>query len=374
MATPTAPSRNGRPCVSLMMTPTRAPSASAIACRIASAEASGFLGSIATHCGPRPTLLWSTPAFAQMNPSRCSAMINPGRTRSTARDSFKITWHSRGSFFASSASCNARGPGVTSSRLTTLPSALETTFCATTRISKSSGATSLKRKISRIRRDRSSPGRTSGKPTGTQTVSVRMPNYESRARGVGIRKLRRNKKYTNFLLRPTGRRTLFLCILMPDPGSLIPPSSSIKACDLDPQIPPPVSPVDRQEQTGQLLQDAGLDQRTHIDRSHPDRAHQPGDDLLRVLVIAAQQDVAVWRSGQIGQHRCAHGVKTSDDTGPGEHPARLFCRRIGLRSPRGRIREGYRRIDDDLPGRRIRNPSQNLRVGIVWNGDDDHRS
>src|SRR2546428_2560908 len=106
-------------------------------------------------------------------------------------------------------------------------------------------------------------------------------------------------------------------LLIPDPGSPIPPSSSLKACDLDPQIPLLVSPVDRQEQTGQLLQDAGLDQRTHIDRSHRDRAYQPGDHLLRVLVIAAQQDVAVWRSGQVGQHPGAHGVKTSDATGPG---------------------------------------------------------
>src|SRR5207247_5516614 len=58
MATPTAPSRNGRPCVSLTMTPTRTPRASAIARRIASADPSGSFGSVVTHCGPPPTLLW----------------------------------------------------------------------------------------------------------------------------------------------------------------------------------------------------------------------------------------------------------------------------------------------------------------------------
>ena len=188
MATPTAPSRNGRPCVSLTMTPTRTPRASAIARRIASADPSGSFGSVVTHCGPPPTLLWSTPAFAQMNPRRCSAMMSPGRTRSTARDSFRMTWHRRGSFLASSASCTARGPGVISSRLTTLPSALETTFCATTRTSRSSGATSLNRKISRIRRGRSSPGWTSGNPTGTQTVRVRI-RIRKRETGSGKQRL-----------------------------------------------------------------------------------------------------------------------------------------------------------------------------------------
>ena len=74
-------------------------------------------------------------------------------------------------------------------------------------------------------------------------------------------------------------------------------------------------------------------------------------------------------SGEVGQHRGAHGVKTSDDTGPGEQAARIFCRGDSRGS-----RKRDRRIHNDFPGGGLRDRGQNLRVRVGRNGDYDDLS
>src|SRR5437879_10870306 len=99
----------------------------------------------------------------------------------------------------------------------------------------------------------------------------------------------------------------------PFPVSVI---SLIKARDLNTEITAPVPLVDGYQHSGQLFQDARVGQRTRIDRPHVDGADQMGDTLFRPPVITTQQDITTGWSGEVGQHRGAHGVKTSADTGP----------------------------------------------------------
>src|SRR5438105_1718052 len=131
-ATFTMPSRQGRPKVSETMTPTSAPVSSRNRARKRSALASGSTGRRVKTSRP-PTLEWSTPALAQTYPCRVSVI----RTRSERRTrtlSSSTTWTMRGSGFATSraAILAASSPAVTSFKAISRPSALDTTFCATT--------------------------------------------------------------------------------------------------------------------------------------------------------------------------------------------------------------------------------------------------
>src|SRR5438067_600780 len=104
----------------------------------------------------------STPADAQMNPCRVSAITSGGRTRTISTDSRRIASTRRGS--RSPASSRARADGSMSSRRTTRPSAFDTTFCASTTMSSSSSSTAPA-----TRPPRSSPSPTSGIPTSGMT-------------------------------------------------------------------------------------------------------------------------------------------------------------------------------------------------------------
>ncbi len=104
-ATPTVPRRHGRPQLSVMIT--------ASACENAreprAADKRRRRPDRAAAAAPAPpprlgsTLERSTPAFAMMNPSRCSTISTPGRLRTTRRDSARMTSTSRGSLSTSAA-------------------------------------------------------------------------------------------------------------------------------------------------------------------------------------------------------------------------------------------------------------------------------
>ena len=100
IATSTMPVRNGRPKESLTMTPTSRPVRSPICSRMAAAEASGSTGS-STSVPGSGALEASTPAEAQTNPWRVSAITSGGRERTTRTASPRITSRWR-------ASCPAR--------------------------------------------------------------------------------------------------------------------------------------------------------------------------------------------------------------------------------------------------------------------------
>src|SRR5436190_386584 len=136
MATSTAPSRHGRPNVSVMITPTSRPSRAASVRRRHDADASGSRGSRVTN--PRGAFDASTPALAQMNPWRVSAMMMPRSMRTIRLDSRRTTSTTAGSFPYRAAQSRARGDGATSASGTTAPSAFDTNFCATTNTSPSS--------------------------------------------------------------------------------------------------------------------------------------------------------------------------------------------------------------------------------------------
>src|SRR5579864_7519239 len=182
MQTPTAPSRCGRPWLSLIRTATGAPNAAWSASRMARAEASGSRGRRLTTSGPRPTLLWSTPAFAEMKPSRCSVISTPCCARTTRVDSRSTTSTSRGSLSIVAAIRTASDPGRTAVRSTTLPSALLTIFCATTSASPAAGARSADRRVRTISAGRSVPGPTSGNPGTAISVTWAMNGPRSRRR------------------------------------------------------------------------------------------------------------------------------------------------------------------------------------------------
>ena len=100
----------------------------------------------------------STPAEAQTNPCRVSAITSGGRLRTIRADSLRITSSRRGS--SPPASSRARSDGSTSSNRTIRPSALETAFCAITSTSPSASSTR-----SAISAPRSAPCSISGSPS-----------------------------------------------------------------------------------------------------------------------------------------------------------------------------------------------------------------
>src|SRR5208282_3112510 len=84
-ATPTVPLRQGRPKLSLMMTPSPTPKTLIRYCRKAWAEPSGSTGRSSTRSEPSSaaTFEWSMPALAITKPRRCSTISRPGRWRTT---------------------------------------------------------------------------------------------------------------------------------------------------------------------------------------------------------------------------------------------------------------------------------------------------
>src|SRR6266404_5270932 len=162
MATLVRPSRQGRPNVSLMITAMRFLVSLRISAAILRAEPSGSRGRRVTTSSPS-TLEWSTPALAQTNPW-CVSTISTGCSLTIRRDSRKIISTRRGSLPAFDASCDACAEGSIVESLASRPSALETTFWATTRISPLRKAILALRAAAAIRRVKSLPSRISGSP------------------------------------------------------------------------------------------------------------------------------------------------------------------------------------------------------------------
>src|SRR5216683_4961179 len=136
-ATLTMPNRHGRPNVSEMTTPTFTPASSRSRSHRRRALASGSSGSSVTTSSPG-TLEWSTPPLAETNPWRVSVMrIRSERTTRALSSSTICTKRGSGAAIRSGAMRSASALAVTSERRRKRPSALETTFCATTTTSPS---------------------------------------------------------------------------------------------------------------------------------------------------------------------------------------------------------------------------------------------
>jgi len=138
MATLVTPSRQARPNVSDTMTAIRQPSRRVSTAHNRRADASGSSGSSVTQ--PGSTFDASTPAFAHTNPCRVSTIRMPWSIRTMRFASPRMTSTTLASFPVSSAHRVAIADGVTVSSRTMAPSALETTFCATTNTSPGSTA------------------------------------------------------------------------------------------------------------------------------------------------------------------------------------------------------------------------------------------
>ena len=169
-ATSTMPKRHGRPNESLTMmagaSSAAMPSRSVICSRSCRADASGSGGSSVTK-SLRPVFDASMPALAHTNPCFVRLMIRPRSMRRMAADSRSTssTWRASRSHSRAKATASARGSIVR--RSTMQPSALETTFWVTTRMSPARGAYSASaaasaRQAAAISAPRSSPGATSG--------------------------------------------------------------------------------------------------------------------------------------------------------------------------------------------------------------------
>src|SRR6516225_5693213 len=172
-ATPTVPLRQGRPKLSLIMTPSPTPKTLIRYCRKAWAEPSGSTGRSSTRSPPSSsaTFEWSMPALAITKPRRCSTISRPGRWRTTRFDSDSTTSTNRGSLSTSAASAVARSDGSTVAISTYRPSALETIFCATTSTSPSRGTTPLSANAAIATAPRSSPGCIKGMPASPVMVT-----------------------------------------------------------------------------------------------------------------------------------------------------------------------------------------------------------
>src|SRR3990172_5276068 len=99
-----------------------------------------------------------------MKPCRVSAIRMPRSIRTIRFASRRISSTRRGSLSRRTAQERARGEGVASRRGITLPSALETTFCVTTRMSPGRNSSPNDLTASTINAPRSSPWRISGRP------------------------------------------------------------------------------------------------------------------------------------------------------------------------------------------------------------------
>ena len=146
MATSVTPRRQGRPKVSLTTTATSTPNRWRRASRIRRAERSESTGSSAAR--PASTLERSMPALAHTKPCSVSLMIRSPRRRRIRTDSRSTSglWPTSGSMSTSRSS------------------ALETTFWVTTTTSPSTRSAA-----SAMRPARSSPTRTSGRPSTGMT-------------------------------------------------------------------------------------------------------------------------------------------------------------------------------------------------------------
>ena len=170
MAMPTVPRRQGRFALSTIKTPTDIPVAASNAWRMREALASGSFGSSsASASSPWSMLDWSTPAWAPTSPSLCRTISTPGFMRTTALDSSRINCTRRGSFSVCAASSRASAEGTTPANATCRPSALETIFCATVRMSPSCKARPLAASASHRMAGRSSPASTSLMPDSGAT-------------------------------------------------------------------------------------------------------------------------------------------------------------------------------------------------------------
>ena len=164
MATLSTPARHGRPNVSVITTPTSMPAGVDTAARIRPAVPSGSSGR--RERNPSSTLEASTPALAQTSPCRVSAMTMSQRRATTRRVS-------RSTHAALPSGCSG----------TTRPSAFETTFWVTTRMSLRSSLRPSRARAWRMREARSSPARTSGMVrTGMISSLTILPRRPRRAR------------------------------------------------------------------------------------------------------------------------------------------------------------------------------------------------
>ena len=162
IATSTAPSRNGRPQVSVMRTAIRRPVAARISARSRAAEASGSSGSRQRLSGG--AFDRSTPELAHTKPWWVSVMSTDPPVRTIRRASATTAWISRGSRSLASAQARAMRLGLNSSSRATRPSDLETTFWQTARQSPSSGSSPARAMASITSGIRASPSVISGSP------------------------------------------------------------------------------------------------------------------------------------------------------------------------------------------------------------------
>src|SRR5579884_833764 len=163
MATPTDPSRQARPWLSLTIAATVRPVSSRTRAAKRRADASASSGRRTAICpSPGGTLLRSMPALAHTQPARCSTISTPSWRRISSLLSRRISSTSRGSLRAVGAISMACCDGSTSASRTRRASAREMTFWAMTKMSPSWGGSSRR---STTRAATSSPGWTSGSPT-----------------------------------------------------------------------------------------------------------------------------------------------------------------------------------------------------------------
>ena len=182
-ATLTRPIRHARPKVSLTTTPTGTPVRDAIRSRSATALASQSIGSRHTSSAPT-TLDRSTPALAQTKPWWVST-IRTRSARTMRVVSSRTTWTMRESASSFAASVAAWAEGVTSERVRIRPSALETTFWATTTTS----PVWRDPECSTMSAARSSPGWISGRPsTPRSSRFIRSARAGARPTGLTARR------------------------------------------------------------------------------------------------------------------------------------------------------------------------------------------
>ena len=113
----------------------------------------------------------------------CGRSSTPGRERTIASVSPRMTSTRRGSLPCSAASASARSPGSTLAGATTRPSAFETTLCATTRTSPSANRPRRRRAAARGRR-RAAPRACPGVPRRRSRVRSRSAAARARRRSL----------------------------------------------------------------------------------------------------------------------------------------------------------------------------------------------